>query len=586
MRAKLDVGSTTAFALVLITSTVLMIIFHNRFWAPADEGNYAHVAERLLSGQVLHRDVQDVHAGYVNFVNAAAFSIFGLQMVSLRYPLALLTVLQSGLVFLLLRPRGLVPAVLGALSLTSLTFVQFLNPTANWYCLFLTVATIAWLTWVPPGQRGRHFVTGVLVGTSFLFRQLSGVFLVIGALVYLLLERQGPPAEGRPHLARIVLLSLGIGLAGYVLRTTDPIGWVLLGVWPFAILFQAWRRTTMSNRELADSCLLLLLGAVTSALPLIGYHIANGSVRDWWGDAFAAAASLPGLDFMKRPGYLMMAILAWRGIQSGDIATRLNAVFSAALLLLAAVLGVLLFRALVRAPGGSSIHPLPIIAIFYSLASLHYQLPIYLFYTVGLALAAILWLTAQSSTLNRVLTRCAAAFLVGVGLYYQAGMPLTRHLQGIVAGERRFPGALLASSVAGIYVDTADAALYQKLIHLTEQETQPGDTIFALPTNAELYFLSRRTNPFRFYNTALGLRSSADLDSALHILTCYPPKLVFYNAQDKYNTPESAQLAALVQARYRELAAVPPFQVFRRVSDSSADIRDERACTSSRVPGD
>src|SRR5688572_779747 len=89
-RAELNVSSTIAFALVLIVSTVLMIAYHNRFWAPADEGKYAHVAERMLLGQVLHRDVQDLHAGYVNFVNAAAFSLFGVRMVSMRYPLALL----------------------------------------------------------------------------------------------------------------------------------------------------------------------------------------------------------------------------------------------------------------------------------------------------------------------------------------------------------------------------------------------------------------------------------------------------------------------------------------------------------------
>src|SRR5215210_3316416 len=90
---EMRVGSIATLTLVLIVSTILMIIFHNRFWAPPDEGNYAHVAERILSGQVLHRDVQDVHAGYVNFVNAGAFSIFGLKMVSMRYPLAALTVL-------------------------------------------------------------------------------------------------------------------------------------------------------------------------------------------------------------------------------------------------------------------------------------------------------------------------------------------------------------------------------------------------------------------------------------------------------------------------------------------------------------
>jgi hypothetical protein len=162
-------------------------------------------------------------------------------------------------------------------------------------------------------------------------------------------------------------------------------------------------------------------------------------------------------------------------------------------------------------------------------------------------------------------------------------MPLSRLLQGIVAGERRFPVTPLQSAVAGIYVDTADAALYQKLIALAEQETRPGDTIFVLPTNAELYFLTRRTNPFRFYNTALGLRSSADLESALHLLRCYPPKLVFYNSEDKYNTPASARLAAFVQGKYTKLASVPPFQVFRLPRERGLNSGAERVCASPKV---
>jgi hypothetical protein len=573
-----------ALALVILISTILMLVYHNRFWAPADEGNYAHVAERLLSGQVLHRDVQDVHAGYINFVNAAAFSIFGLRMVSLRYPLAALTVLQAGLIFLLLRPRGLVAAVIGALALTSLSFVQFLNPTANWYSLFLAVCTIAWLAWSEPGQPGRHLVTGVLVGTTFLFRQLSGVFLAIGVLVYLLLERREGVVDGRRDLARALLAVIAIGLITYLLQITEPVGWVLLGVWPLPILFHAWRCTTMSNREVASALRGLSLGALISALPLLAYHLVHGSVRVSLEDSFAVAASMPALDFMKRPGYLMMGILAWRGAQSGDLAARLNAVFWVVLLFLSAVLGMMLLYALVRRSGGSSIHPLPIIASFYTLVSLHYQLPIYLYYTVGLTLAAVLWLTTQSSGLSRVAALCTAVFLAGAGLYYHAGMPLSRHLQGVVAGERRFPSAPLQSAVAGIYVDAKDAALYNQLLALTQSESRPGDTILALPTNAELYFLSRRTNPFKFYNTALGIRSSADLDSAIHTIRCAPPTLVFYDSQDKYNTPASAQIAAFVQARYQRLATIPPFQVFRRLSDRSPDIEKGRGCRPSGVP--
>jgi hypothetical protein len=572
-----------ALALVILISSILMLIYHNRFWAPADEGNYAHVAERLLSGQVLHRDVQDVHAGYINFVNAAAFSIFGQRMVSLRYPLAALTVLQAALMFLLLRTRGLVVAVIGALALTSLSFVQFLNPTANWYSLFLTVSTIAWLSWSPPSLRGRHLLTGVLVGTTFLFRQLSGVFLAIGVLVFVLLERREGLVDARRDLARALLVVIAIVLITYLLRITEPVGWVLLGVWPLPILFHAWRRTTMPNRELASILLILLLGALISALPLLAYHVAHGSVPDWLGDTFAAALTLPALDFMKRPGYLMMGILAWRGAHSGDVAGRLNAAFWVVLLFLSAVLGMLLLYALVRRPAAWSIHPLPIIASFYTLVSLHYQLPIYLYYTVGLTLAAVLWLTTRSSGLSRVAALSTAVFLTAVGLYYHAGMPLSRHLQGVVAGERRFPSTPLQSAVAGIYVDAKDAAVYNELLALTESESLPGDTIFALPTNAELYFLSRRTNPFKFYNTALGIRSSADLDSAIHTLRCAPPKLVFYDSQDKYNTPASAQIAAFLQARYQRLTTIPPFQVFRRLRDRSPD-EYGRSCGRSGVP--
>ena len=573
-----------ALALVLIFSTVLMCIFHNRFWAPADEGNYAHVAERLWSGQVLHRDVQDVHAGYINFVNAAAFSIFGMRMVSMRYPLAALTILQSGLMFLLLRPRGITLGLIGALALTSLSFVQFLNPTANWYSLFLAISTIAWLTWIPRGNTARNIGTGVLVGLTFLFRQLSGVFLALGVLVFLLLEHREKSDSNRPYLARALIAVIALCLTVYSLRVTEPVGWVLFGVWPLPILLHAWRHSTISNRDLRRTLFSLSLGALTSALPLALYHLAHGSVHDWFGDMLGAAVSLPGLDFMKRPGYLMMGVLAWRGFHSREAASLLNATMWTGVLLLSAVLGMRLLHTMVRSYSPSGFHPLPVIAVFYALVSLHYQVPIYLFYTVGLTLSAVLLLTSARSAVSRILTCCVALFIGGVALYYQAGMPLTRQLEGIVAGQRRFPEARLPSSVAGIYVDSADASVYRQLIGLIERESEPGDTIFALPTNAELYFLGRRTNPFKFYNTALGIRSGADLDAVIHLIRCSPPKLVFYDSENKYNTPASAEIATFVATRFQRLAAVPPFQVFRRVTDSSSKISNEPGCGSSNSP--
>ena len=171
-----------------------------------------------------------------------------------------------------------------------------------------------------------------------------------------------------------------------------------------------------------------------------------------------------------------------------------------------------------------------------------------------------------------------SAVIAGLALYYQAAMPLTRRFRGVVAGERRFPATPLPSAVAGIYVDAAEAQLYQSLVRLIDRETQPGDTIFALPTNAELYFLGRRTNPFGFFNTAIGVRSPADLDSVLQVIRCHPPKLVFYDPTDKYNTPASVRIAGTVRRQYEKLASVPPFEVFRARRDSLAIAQAKHGC--------
>ena len=170
-------------------------------------------------------------------------------MVSMRYPLALLTVIQAGMMFLVLKRGGAGTALIGGLVLTSLSFVQFLNPTPNWYTLFLAVATITWLSWNPVGLRWRHIVTGFLVGTTFLFRQLSGVFLASGVLVFLLLEKPRTGASGGQRLARGMLALIAMGSAWYILRVTDPVGWVLFGVWPLAVVLWAWLRTRRSDRE-------------------------------------------------------------------------------------------------------------------------------------------------------------------------------------------------------------------------------------------------------------------------------------------------------------------------------------------------
>jgi hypothetical protein len=574
LRSPSGVGaSAVALAAVLIVSGLLVAHYYDRTWWPPDDGNYAHVADRLLSGETLHAGVQDIHAGYINFVNAGAFAVFGTRLVSLRYPLAFLAVVQSGLMFLLLRPLGLIPAVVGALSLTSLGFLQFPNPTANWYALFLAVCTIGWLRWVPAGARHRDLGTGVLLGATFLFRQLSGVLLAMGLLVYLLLEWPRPATAGSRALARATIATMAVGLALYLISATDIIGWTLVGVWPFPILLLAWLQTEARNREFLATLRRLTLGAGMAALPLAAYHVAHGSVGAWLTDTFATATSLPRLEFMSLPGYTLIGILAGRGLAFGTATERLNAFFWLAVLLLPAMLGITLLRSARRREPRPGWHALPVIALFFSIVSVHYQVTLYLFYTAGLCMCALVWQGSLAGKTQRFAAVILSGVCAAIAVFYQAGMPISRGLRATVAGEGSPVASRLELDRAGIYVQTDDAVRYRRVVDFIRGETGPRDTIFALPSEAELYFLADRANPFKFFNTALGVRSVADLDAVLGVLRCHPPKLIFINPDDKYNTPASIRIAAVIRATYDSLPPLPPFEVYRPRPTAPADAR-------------
>ncbi|HEY2962464.1 MAG TPA: hypothetical protein VGJ37_08630, partial [Pyrinomonadaceae bacterium] len=70
-------------------------------------------------------------------------------------------------------------------------------------------------------------------------------------------------------------------------------------------------------------------------------------------------------------------------------------------------------------------------------------------------------------------------------------------------------------------------------------------------------------NPFRFFNTALGIRTASDLQRVKEAIIEHPPKLVIYRADDKYNTDSSRQIIDLVKQRYEFLGETGGFEIYR-----------------------
>ena len=556
-------------------NALLLWFFYNRFWYAPDEGNYAHVAQRVVSGEVLNLNVQDIHPGYINFVNAASLRLFGLDLVSLRYPLVAIAFVQAILVFLLFYRSGRKQlAVIAAIGINALGLVQYLDPTSNWYSLFVTILIVCALEWIPREARARLFVAGFLVGTVVLFRQLTGALVCIAVLAYLLLEARSPTERVSVRdlvLARLLIVIMALGLGVYLLRTSDAIGISLFGACPLILLFWLFVRTTTKNRHVLKMIGVIAAGGIVACLPLLAYHLLHGSVRSWLNDTVFSAIGLTKLPFMDVKLYGRFIFAAgWRLFHTSHPGELINSVYWLVLPLLAFFNGLFLLRLVIGrenepATTARGTYALPVIALFYGIVSLHFQIPLYIYYTAGFSLAALMWLLPFERRFQYSAFVLALALSL-IAVYYHAGQPITNQLADVLGGRRNITTLnqrLSSLPRASLKIQANEEKPYADVLHVIETETQPADTIFAVPTNAEFYFLSGRRNPFRFYNTALGIRRDSDLQRVKETIVEQPPRLVIYRPDDKYNTDAARQIMDLVKQRYEFLGDVDGFEIYR-----------------------
>jgi hypothetical protein len=551
-----------AGVVAMLATAWLLFSFYDSFWYPPDEGNYAHVAQRILDGETLNLQVQDVHPGYITFVNAAALGLFGPDLVSLRYPLVLMGLLQAAVLFLVFPRHDPWRAAVAAIALTSLGAIQFLNPTAHWHCLALVILLVAALGPVP--HTGRQLVAiGILIGTIALFRQLTGLLAGIGAFAFLLWQAGERGTRGHDALAgRAIATAMAATLVLYLVFATDISGIVLFGFWPLALLALLAVRPHAPNREVVRIAGTVGAGIGLAALPLVAYHVWHGSLQAWARDVGPAAVALTRLEFFDRSNFGALVFHALRQAATGGTAAPLlNGLYWATLPLVAAINGFILLR-LIRRDQAEAVAPLPIIAVFYAVVSVHFQIPVYLYYTAGLSIASLLWLAPRLSPVAARATIVIALTLAATGVYFHAGQPASRDIAAVLRGERVPSARATALDHSSLRVDLEEGRRYSALVDIIRREVPEDGAIFALPSNAELYFLSQRRNAFRFYNTALGVRTDAELATVEQTLRNHPPRLVAFNRNDKYNTPRSWQIFEAVRHRYVLLGRFEPFEVY------------------------
>jgi hypothetical protein len=553
--------------MVTLINGGLLWWYHDRTWWEPDDGQFAHVAERILHGEVLHRDIQDVRPGYVNFINAAALYLFGPSLLSLRYPVALIALTQSALLFLLFRSHGAMLA--GALSLSSVALgvLHYMNPNHHWYALFFTILLICHLVWTPRTSRWYLPLAGLLIVTVGLTRHLTGAFVGMGTLSFLLLveaRESGDSLSFRDQwMGRLLCGAMLAMLSLYLWRSTDFVAFLMFGLWPVGLL--AWQLSTVTvpNNRAIRILGGLCLGMVIGALPLLTYHMMNGSLLAMIDDNVIRPLDVLNWNLGKQVKYWMLPLGGI--IQFGDspgLFNLLNALYFLTVPLFAALNGFLLLLAVRRRTLHISL-ALPILAAFYGLISLFIQVPIYLHFSSILSIAGSLWVLSELKPGWGLSTSVMLVVLSGVSIAFQAGVPIRSSIMELISTEKPelFDSRGQLPKV-DLLIRGESLEAYKKVVRIIEEETHQDDYLFAVPNNAELYFMTERRNPFRFNTIDHGVLNETEVQHVIQTLERLRPRIITFAPGAQRNTTHSLAIMEHVRAHSQLLSQDPFFEVY------------------------
>lgn len=183
-------------AIVWVLSALYLASDLRRGWMPHDDGVLAQSAERVLFGQLPHRDFDEIYTGALSYLNADAFRLFGTNLASMRYMLYLFFLAWVPSVYYIAL-RFTTPLIAAAFTFLAVAWSVPNYPTAmpSWYNLFFaTLGVAALFQYIERHDRVWLLVAGACGGLSFLFK-LSGMYFVAGAVLFLLSQKKEDGVE-------------------------------------------------------------------------------------------------------------------------------------------------------------------------------------------------------------------------------------------------------------------------------------------------------------------------------------------------------------------------------------------------------
>ena len=178
--------------LVMVIAGTYVGVRLNQSWIAVDDGILAQSAVRVLQGQLPHRDFVEIYTGGLNFIHAAAFRLFGVNLLSLRICVFLFFLAWiPALYYIALRFTPPLAAGMVALLAIAWSFPNYEAAMPSWYNLFFaTFGAAALLQYLEVRTRRWLFIAGLCGGISILIKVI-GFYYIAGVLLFLaFLEQQ------------------------------------------------------------------------------------------------------------------------------------------------------------------------------------------------------------------------------------------------------------------------------------------------------------------------------------------------------------------------------------------------------------
>ena len=619
---KASFGQFIAVLLVVwIMSVTWMGANLNRGWVAHDDGMLAQSAERVLSGQLPHRDFDEVYTGGLSYLHAAAFKLLGMNLMSLRYTLLIFFALWVPALYYC-ASRFASPYAAGLVTLLGVAWSVPNYPASmpSWYCLFFaTFGIAALLKYLESRSSWLLVAAGLCGGFSFLVKS-PGIYFVCAVLIFLAFLEQsdvrGEPAHDKKSrsssgtLYRVFLslsvLAFVIALAMLIRRiaTFPELYFFVLPGFVLGLVLLA-RESSVERpssairfRTLFGMAAPFLAGvAAPIAIFLIPYA-ASHSLHSLYEGLFVIPflrlsigvypppklgnlIALPPLFailafawYSKRRESLLVAAALLAGLATilfyapnDTLLYRFvwMSVFTSAPVLVV-VGGRVLSRGGAKWKAGWKIDELRRQQIFLMLSALAlcsliqfpYSSATYFCYTAPLLALAILALTASRNPAPKLVPALLAIFFIAfIALWVTPGMQLDGMSAHYVSAGEN--QRLSMPRAGGLRLSPEEAQNYEKVLALVQKKATNG-ALYAGPDSPEVYFLSGLPNPTRMVFDVFE-DYSGETDRVLSAIDATNPNIVVINRIPLISNPLPTVLMHTLEARYPQMLNFGKFQV-------------------------